>query len=35
VPLDGESRTYTSDGYFGNTLRTARTQYSLGMEIKL
>ncbi|MBK6595324.1 MAG: TonB-dependent receptor [Burkholderiales bacterium] len=35
VPLDGESRTFTSDGYSTNTLRTGRTQYSLGMEIKL
>ncbi len=35
VPVDGESRTFTTEGYATNTLRTGRTQYSLGMEIKL
>lgn len=35
VPLDGESRTFTADGYASTTLRTGRTQYSFGMEIKL
>ncbi len=35
LPLDSQSQTTTADGFFSNSLRTGRTQMSLGMEIKL
>jgi iron complex outermembrane receptor protein len=35
LPVETESQTLTSDGYFGNTLRTGRSSFNLGVEIKL
>lgn len=34
-PLDTESRTLTADGYFSNTLRSVRSNFNFGVEIKL
>lgn len=34
-PLDTESRDQTADGYFSNTLRSVRSNFNLGVEIKL
>jgi iron complex outermembrane receptor protein len=35
LPVETESQTLTSDGYFGNTLRAGRSSFNLGVEIKL
>jgi iron complex outermembrane receptor protein len=34
-PLDTESQTLTADGYFSNTLRSVRSNFNFGVEIKL
>jgi iron complex outermembrane receptor protein len=34
-PLDTESQTLTADGYFSKTLRSVRSNFNLGVEIKL
>jgi iron complex outermembrane receptor protein len=34
-PLDTESQTLTSDGYFNNTRRSVRSNFNFGVEIKL
>ena len=34
-PLDTESQTLTADGYFSNTLRSVRSNFNIGVEIKL
>ena len=34
-PMDTESQTLTSDGYFTNTLRNGRSNFNFGVEIKL
>ncbi len=35
APLDGESLTQTSDGYATNSLRSGRSSFNIGVEIKL